>query len=150
MRRILDLSSNRARLRIPDPTTTTAELHKASKGYSKRIVESLLTRDTISSVKHQSCVQKGSIDGRKIQVDRKEEALTAAKYRETHQGKRRLGRSTLEIMWLTVVTDILKGMNLSVNKFQYNLHINFVKDTPLIHRNCSRCVVRLMVEHALQ
>ena len=70
LRNIMALGSKSSGLGIRDPMEVIYESHQTSKACNKRLVESLLTGEALSTVEHRACVRRVISDGREIKKER--------------------------------------------------------------------------------
>ena len=70
LRNIMALGSKSSGLGIRDPMEVIYESHQTSKSCNKRLVESLLTGEALSTVEHRACVRRVISDGREIKKER--------------------------------------------------------------------------------
>ena len=64
LRKLLALGSKREGLGIPNPKEVAKKIHRTSLTCSKRLLESLITGESLSTSEHRACVQQISRDGR--------------------------------------------------------------------------------------
>ena len=85
--KLLDLGSKRTRIRIPNTTEATEEIQLTSLAYSERLVESLLSGESLSKIEHRECLRRSSRDKQDIKKKRAEAQIDREKRSENNKGR---------------------------------------------------------------
>ena len=109
----LALRSKIEELGILNPTEAADKSHQTSLACIKRLVESLLTVEALSTIDHRACVRRIIRDGQDFKEEREEYQLDREKRNDNNKGRLRLEHANVAGAWITVVTHLRNGTTLS-------------------------------------